>query len=219
MGGAVGIFSTLLRGYILSAIILIVVVATVIKVNRMQSLYQRSLVRKVNKIKEKQKLYLNEKDETKLPKLEKKHSKAVKRLEARIKRILRYNRNIVITNSTLIEETNLALPKQAEFTFVSKLDELIAEFNKKTKRFRTINAAKKGKAIKMEEPKEETLEEVEEKFESNNFTEEKTNEMEDAHQISFDEVLDLNTARNVEKTKIKTNKDIYKEQEEDIFNL
>lgn len=227
MGGAVGIFSTLLRGYILSAVILLVVVVSVIRLNRMQSLYQHSLVRKVNKIKDRQKEYINEKDESKLPKLEKKHAKAVKRLERRIKRVLRYNRNVVITNNALVDEANLALPSQPDFTFVSKLDELISVFNKKTKRSRTINATKKGKAISAEQVREEIIEEVKEdnleQTENNvivrSLTEEESQEFEDVHQITFDELVDSDEVKKSTPSISNSNKDIYKDQNDDMFGL
>lgn len=141
--GGLPIYSLFLRFYITPVIALIVAGVTFVALNRKQSVYQKSFIKKVNKIKDRQKQYENEKDETKLAKRTKKHAKAVKKLERRIKRAMFFNRNIVITNPTLTEKTNLALPNQTPFTFESKLDDLINEFNVKHKRQKTVNCSGK----------------------------------------------------------------------------
>jgi len=149
--------------YLIVSFVLVVAAATFLQLNRMQSVYQKSLVRKVKNIKEKQNAYINEKNEEKLPKLEKKHAKAVKSLERRIKRVMFFNRNTIINNSILTDEANLALPGQEKFTFLSKLDELINNFNNKHKRRKTVNQTKKNKSntITVTEETQTTLEPVE----------------------------------------------------------
>jgi len=214
MGGAVGFFTILLRGYVLPVIILVAAAAVFIKLNRMQSVYQKSLVRKVNKIKERQNEYINEKDKSKLSKLEKKHAKAVKSLERRIKRIMFFNRNIIITNNDLVDNANLALPNQTEFTFNSKLDEMIAAFNEKHKRHKTINAEKKGNEITVEDTKVEVVEERTETL-SRNLTKEEEKDFEEVHQITLDEVIIRMEQKAAEETENKLPNDIYKDQSDD----
>ena len=181
MGDSVFFLVEVIRSYFFSTALIIGAIATVIQVNRMQSIYQKSLAKKVNKIKELQNTYINEKNKNKLPQIEKQHAKAVKSLENRIKRVMFFNRNIIITNNDLINEVNLALPNQPSFTFNSKLDEMIKSFNEKHKRFKTINAPKKGKTIDVEETTEkivvEKLEE-DEKLVTRTLTEEETKNLE-----------------------------------------
>ena len=141
--GGLPIYSLFLRFYITPVIALIAAGVTFVALNRKQSVYQKSFIKKVNKIKDRQKQYENEKNETKLDKRIKKHAKAVKRLERRIKRAMFFNRNIVITNPTLTENANLALPNQTPFTFESKLDDLINKYNAKHKRQKTVNCSGK----------------------------------------------------------------------------
>lgn len=240
--GSSQFFAVFFLDYIISSFLIVGFLVAYIKLNRMQSVYQRSLVRKVNKIKERKNAYVNEKDEDKLPKLEKKHSKSVKRLEKRIKRIMRFNKNIVITNSNLVDETNLALPNQTPFTFNSKLDELINAFNESHKRHKTINAAKKGKAIIAEvetqevvneinvETNDETTENIIKDENTNttptvrNLTEEEVQEFVEVHQISVDDLLIAkeNTKPAVEnKPQSNLVKDIYAEQsgDDDLYTL
>jgi len=234
MESGLGFFSLLLVDYIIVSFVLVVAAATYLKLNRMQSVYQRALVRKVNKIKERQNAYVNEKDESKLTKLEKKHAKAVKRLEKRIKRIMFFNKNIIITNSNLIDETNLALPHQTPFTFNSKLDEMINAFNEKHKRHKTINAEKKGKAITaevetqeevLENDKVDALENVQENAQdetvARSLTPEESQEFEEVHQISFDDLLQTEEVKSstTEVKKSDLAKDIYKDQSDDKDDL
>ncbi|MBE5746126.1 MAG: hypothetical protein E7359_02440 [Clostridiales bacterium] len=135
------------RPYIIFPVAIAIGTTIFIAVNRMQSVYQRSLAKKVNEIKQKQFEYNQEKDPQKQEKLAKKHKRAVKKLERRIKRVMFFNKNIIISNKTLLSDDNLALNGQKPFTFNSKLDELISEFNKKHKRHKTINNPKKAKKI------------------------------------------------------------------------
>lgn len=144
------IASFIFNFYLFGSFALIVAAVTFIKLNRMQSVYQKSLVRKVKKIKQRKQEYLNEKNPEKLAKKEKNHAKAVKKLEKRIKRVMFFNRNLIITNPVLTSDDNLALPKQTPFTFNSKVDELIKKFNEKHKRHKTVNTpnVKKNKVVK-----------------------------------------------------------------------
>lgn len=173
--GGIAVFGRLLKFYFLSPLILILAIALFVHINKMQSLYQRKVIRKVKKIKERKNAYINEKQDSKLPRLERKHEKAVKSLKKTIKRIMFFNTNIIFSNSKLKDETNLALPHQEAFTFNSLSKSMVDEFNAKHKRrIITINASKKknNKAISSKNTVvvEEDLLEVKESVKTNQNT-------------------------------------------------
>lgn len=176
------------RLYIIGTLALVVASAVYIKLNRMQSVYQKSLVKHVKNIKKRKQEFESELNSDKLEKREKKYHKAVKKLEKRIKRIMFFNRNIIISNSLLLSNENLALKNEPEFTFNSKLDELINEFNKKHKRHKTINSVK-NKKVATVTPRE--LNEEEKKSLTETETNTQTKPLEEVS-LNIDENLEKN---------------------------
>lgn len=126
------------RPEVVAVIVALAGVITFVSLSKSQKVHQAAFVRKVKKIKKIQKAYNNEKDLSKLPKLESRYNKAVKALKRRIKYALWWNRKqIVLTNPYLLDESsnaNLALTNKPSFTFKDVLNEIVTAKNKKNKR-------------------------------------------------------------------------------------
>jgi len=120
------------------SIIAIASTITFVCLSKSQKVNQKAFVRKVKKIKARQKAYNNVKDLSKLPKLESLYNKAVNALKRRIKYALWWNRKqIVLTDPYLLDESsnaNLALYGKPSFTFKDVLNEIITAKNQKHKR-------------------------------------------------------------------------------------
>lgn len=201
------------RLYIFLSLAVVVAASIFIAVNRSQAAYQKSLVRLVKNIKRKRNEFENEKDAEKLPKKEKSYHKAVKNLENKIKTIMFFNKNIIISNSTLLSEENLALTGKTPFTFNSKLDELINEYNKKHKRHKTINNTRNAN-VQTEVIARELTEEERQLL----------SEQQNEHQVQQEEQQvqqnEQETVQQIETTQQTNNENLERNiyQEENLFN-
>jgi len=137
-GGAetVGVFAKLLSligaTYYYFAIAAIIGITAFIVTHKSVRIYQKSLSRIVEKIKNNKKFYEKEEDLTKSDKLSKKHTKLIKKLDRKIKTIITYNRKKIYIPTKLInDKENLSIDPKNSFTFESLLNKYIKKVSNK----------------------------------------------------------------------------------------
>lgn len=122
------------KSYILVAVALLVGITTFIVTHKSTKIYQKALSKRVKKIKDLKNSYENSYVEAETKKLLKKYNKALKRLDRKIKSILRYNgKRIYIPSDLLNDYSNLALSGNEPFTFKDRLNSIINDDKRKIK--------------------------------------------------------------------------------------
>lgn len=118
----------------------IILVVTFVALNKSQKIQQRAFVKKVKKVKEKQKAYKEEKDNNKLQSRVKDYDKAMKKLRKRISRALWWNKKkIVLSNPILTSgvdeksDSDLSISGKP-FAFKDVLNEMINSKKKENKK-------------------------------------------------------------------------------------
>lgn len=140
----------LTKSYILVVAGLLAGITAFIITHKSTKLYQKTLSKRVQKVKDLKNSYDNSLTENEKKTLFKQYNKALKKLDNKIKSILRYNgKRVYIPSNLLNDYSNLALSGNEPFTFK---DRLIAIINDDKRKIKTeIVETSKGKKVTKQE--------------------------------------------------------------------
>ena len=140
----------LTKSYILVAVGLLAGITAFIVTHKSTKLYQKALSKRVQKVKDLKNSYENSLTENEKNTLSKQYNKALKKLDNKIKSILRYNgKRVYIPSSLLNDYSNLALSGNEPFTFKDRLYAIINDDKRKIKT--EIIETSKGKKVTKQE--------------------------------------------------------------------
>lgn len=139
----------LTKSYILVSVLLLVGITAFIVTHKSTKIYQKTLSKRVQKVKDLKNSYENSLTENDA--LLKKYNKALKNLDNKIKSILRYNgKKVYIPSSLLNDYSNLALSGNEPFTFKDRLYAIVNDDKRKIKT-KVVETSKGKKVVKQED--------------------------------------------------------------------